>query len=331
MTFEKQVIVTGGAGFIGSHLLTTLVAEYPNHNFICLDKLNYASKDLVNLKHLLDTKPANFQFIQTDLTDKDRLFSLLNDTSKSYCPITDIINLAAESCVDKSFEDPLFFTYNNILGTQNLLEYYRLFGHDSINFIHISTDEVYGEQLPDDVVNEWDKLNPTNPYSATKAAIDMIIKSYEYSYNLPITIVRSNNVYGPNQYPEKIIPTAILKLCQNKKIPIHGDGKNKRSYLYIDDFIDAIELLYTKQIPGIFNVGCPFEIDNLSLVKLIISLYKNEHNINPDDFIQFVKDRNYNDSRYCIDYSNLTRLGWNPKIDLVTGLTRLLNHQGIGI
>lgn len=319
--FDRTVIVTGGAGFIGSHFLKTFVRKYPNSYFICIDKLNYASKDLHNISDIQSYD--NFKFIQLDLTEKHQLFQYLDSLSS----ITDIINFAAESCVDKSFKDPLYFTYNNILSTQNILEYYRLYSNP-LKFIHISTDEVYGEQIENDIVKEDDKLNPTNPYSATKAAIDMIIKSYEYSYNLPITVIRSNNVYGPGQYPEKIIPTAIEKLTMGQPIPIHGDGSNKRSYLYIDDFINAIDLLYGQQTSGVYNVGSPFEMDNLSLVKLIISLYYNIHNnqtlINIDDHITFVKDRNYNDLRYCIDYSKLKNLGWNPTIDLKTGLQTLI-------
>lgn len=314
--FQKHVLVTGGAGFIGSNLLRLFLQKYPSYCFICMDKLNYVSQNLHNITDIL--KAPNFRFIQVDLADYDTLLAALANLP----PVTDIINLAAESCVDKSFETPLYFTRNNILSTQNLLEYYRLYCPHNINFIHVSTDEVYGEQAENNTVSENEKLNPTNPYSATKAAIDMIIKSYEYSYNLPITIIRSNNVYGPNQYPEKIIPTAIDKLRKGEKIPIHGNGHNKRSYLYIDDFVDAIDLLWTKNVPGVFNVGSPFEIDNLSLVKLIVSLYNSS--LKAEEVIDFVKDRNYNDCRYCIEYSKLTKLGWSPKVDLGTGLGKLL-------
>lgn len=310
-SFEKHVLVTGGSGFIGSNLLECFTGKYPNYFFICIDKLNYASIDMRRLQKL------NFKLIELDIVDYKKLTEVLDEY-----PISDIINLAAESCVDRSFKDPLYFTTNNILSTQNLLEYIRL--HQNIRFVHISTDEVYGEQtLEDQRVKETDILNPSNPYSATKAAIDLIIKSYEQSYGLKSSIIRSNNVYGPNQYPEKIIPMTIHSLKTNKKITVHGDGHHKRSYLYVTDLISAIDLIWHTNSYGIYNVGSPYEITNIDLVKLIVRLFKKDSN--SSEYIVHVKDRNYNDIRYLIDYSKMLELGWCPKVDLETGLNRLVN------
>lgn len=346
--YLQHVLVTGGAGFIGSHLLRSLLKKYPDYHFTCMDKLSYASnhESLQILNQFL-----NFQFIQGDLVDYNTLYQfLVIDFPKT--KITSIISLAAESCVDRSFDDPLFFTTNNVLGGQNLLECYRILINQNpetkFQFLHVSTDEVYGEQISNKV-DENDKLNPTNPYSATKAALDLIIKSYQYSYNLPITVIRSNNIFGPNQYPEKIIPVILEKLRKvglepnhplslSDRIPLHGNGNHKRSYLYIDDFIEAIDLIWHKFITNssevngeIFNIGSTFEIDNLSLTKLVIDLYfdyrfhKSVNNY--DDYIIFVKDRHYNDCRYLVKCDKLETLGWKQKVSLVEGLKRLMDIE----
>ncbi|CAH6721741.1 sterol-4-alpha-carboxylate 3-dehydrogenase, decarboxylating [[Candida] jaroonii] len=305
---SESIIITGGAGFIGSNFINYLVNNTIYH-IICVDMLNYAS--------------------DTNRLPMDRITFVKMDLSKNYKGLTElfeenkintVINFAAESCVDRSFEDPLHFTANNILGTQNLLEVIRKLSY-SVKFIHISTDEVYGEQDDNDV-NENDNLNPSNPYAATKASIDLIIKSYQYSYNLPIIIVRANNIYGPNQYPEKIIPVTIQRLKNDESIPIHGNGSNKRKYLYIKDFIDALMIIWDnfgQNVGEIFNIGCDFEIDNLSLVNLIGSIMGKTPNI------EFIKDRNYNDSRYSINYDKLKQLGWKPQINLEQGLNMLIN------
>ncbi|WEJ92839.1 dTDP-glucose 4,6-dehydratase [Yamadazyma tenuis] len=281
MTYDKTVLVTGGAGFIGSNLLRSLIHKYPSYFFLCIDKLNYASVDLKTIT------ATNFKFVKLDLTNLPDVKSSL-DVHK----VTDILNLAAESCVDRSFESPLYFTTNNILSTQNILEYVRVNPH--IRLVHVSTDEVYGEQLDTKKVDETGKLNPTNPYSATKASIDLIIRAYEYSFGLKSTIVRPNNVYGPGQYPEKIIPMALHNLKLGNPILLHGDGHHKRSYLYISDFIEALDLIWHSNLYGIYNVGSPHEISNLELIRLILQLSQRKEPI--DTYVKFVKDRNYNDS-----------------------------------
>ncbi|EMG46857.1 SPBPB2B2.11 Uncharacterized protein PB2B2.11 [Candida maltosa Xu316] len=305
LTYTKRVLVSGGAGFIGINFLTYMVRKYPEYHFTCIDKLNYASNTGV-----IDDlqKYANFEFIQLDLSEN--LETLLQVTKET----TDIINFAAESCVDRSFDNPIYFTKNNILATQNLLECHRLNSNITF-FLHISTDEVYGDN--DDHAKEGiANLNPTNPYSASKAAIDLIINSYQYSYNLPITIIRPNNVYGPLQYPEKLIPLAIKCIQENTPVPIHGDGTNKRKYLYVHDLVLAIETIWSKQeqtINQIYNIGGTDELDNVSLVKLIFRIFG-------DGTINYVKNRNYNDIKYSIDTTKVRKLGWEPKISLEQGL-----------
>ncbi|CCH44597.1 hypothetical protein BN7_4165 [Wickerhamomyces ciferrii] len=335
--YYGAILITGGAGFLGAHFVNFMVQKYPQINFICIDKLNYAS----NIKFIKVFECSNFQFIEKDLS-KISIKELIT-LFKSY-KITQIINFAAESCVDKSFIDPLFFTQNNIISTQNLLECCRLQDRsNAIKFIHISTDEVYGEQLDNSkYVTEESKLNPTNPYAATKAAIDLIIQSYIYSYKIPITVIRSNNVYGIGQYPEKIVPV-VLEVIRKRssgeniyaKVPIHGSGKYKRTYLYTTDFIEAIELIWLKQLQGqllgeIFNVGGDhnhnFEIENLDLVKLIMETYETISGNQCTDYIEFIKDRNYNDSRYLLDCSKMKSLGWEPKISLQEGITKIIKQ-----
>ncbi|EGW34835.1 dtdp-glucose 4,6-dehydratase [Spathaspora passalidarum NRRL Y-27907] len=324
--FDKRVLITGGAGFIGSNFLSYFVRKYPNYHFTCIDKLNYAS-NFENIADLLQLN--NFKFIKLDLSESfETLYSMLV-TNFHQMEITDFINFAAESCVDRSLISPLYFTKNNILATQNVLECYRelrnKYSHQyKFNFIHISTDEVYGDINQN--TDEQGTLCPTNPYAATKAAIDLIIQSYQYSYNLPITILRPNNVYGPNQYPEKIIPLTIKCLQEQSPIPIHGDGTNKRCYLYISDFLHAIDLIWHSGISTseIYNIGGDCEIDNNSLVKLICQKVFKTNSVDHTQYIQYVKDRGYNDKEYSINNDKIRQLGWKPVVVLPEGLDMII-------
>lgn len=347
-SFDKYILITGGAGFIGSHYLNYVVKEYPNYHFTCIDKLTYVSDYSTKLIKVLNQ--PNFTFIEKDLsTDLPFLQKILVQDFKTN-KIDHIVHFAAESCVDKSFDNPLGFTTNNILATQNLLECCRLLKQQDIDvkFLHISTDEVYGEQLDGDYVDENSKLNPTNPYSASKAAIDMIIRSYIYSYKLPITILRSNNVYGANQYPEKIVPTSIQILNRrfsgekDLKIPVHGTGKCKRTYLHVADFVTAIDFVSRKQYNNecfgeIYNIGGEItgvdspEIENLQMIRYICDYYLTHKmhlsSYNLDDYIQFVKDRNYNDSAYSLDCTKIAKLGWRPTISLQEGIEKVIDEE----
>ncbi|KAK6202680.1 putative dtdp-glucose 4,6-dehydratase [Scheffersomyces amazonensis] len=325
--YDRYVLVTGGAGFIGSNFLNYFVAAYPNYYFICIDKLNYSSNSSTkNIRSIISK--TNFKFIKLDLAESfDELYQLIVTNNEQY-PITDIVNFAAESSVDKSFESPLYFTRNNILSTQNLLECYRLLKESNsnikINFLHISTDEVYGDSNIDAV--EYGTLRPTNPYSASKAAIDLIISSYQYSYKLPICIIRPNNIYGPYQYPDKLVSLTLNCLKNNKNIPLHGNGSNKRCYLHVRDFLEGLELIWTKgDMDGTYNIGSEFEIDNYSAVKLICEAFIGS-NKGLGERISFVPDRNYNDLRYSINCDKMKSLGWEPKIEFRAGIENLIEN-----
>lgn len=337
MTYEHYFLVTGGAGFIGSHFLVYFAEKYPHYHFTCIDKLNYATTHTRQTLTKVEKK-ANYRFIQCDISlEYDILYDLLvrrfPDTK-----ITSIINFAAESSVDRSFTNPSAFVRNNILATQNLLECLRLaldkFPQNRFTFIHISTDEVYGESENDPPVSELAALHPTNPYAASKASVDMIIQSYYSSYKVPVVILRPNNVYGSNQYPEKLIPMAIAKLRDGQKIHIHGDGTNKRTYLHVIDLVRAIEIIWREcaiaksdmVTGGIFNVGTKDEWRNKDLVAKLIEIYHGA-SIDLANHLEFVADRKYNDARYRISSEKIQRLGWEPQVNFLDGLESLVNES----
>lgn len=348
----EDILVTGGAGFIGSHVLDYLVKKYPNCNFTCIDKLSYATYHLTdNMSGVMDC--GNFEFVQIDISEQPQLVDdLLRRPTKNY---TTVFNLAAESCVDRSFEDPTFFTRNNLLSTQNLLESCRQLLEERphlqqcFHFIHMSTDEVYGEQKKGEVVDEAARLVPSNPYAASKAACDLLIETYKRSYKLRITVVRSNNVYGPRQYPEKLVPrclealdkASLSGLLPDDKIPIHGDGSNTRRYLHVLDLAKALETLWVwtkvqaQKDPDFsgstFNVGTNDEIANLCLVQKICLEYMHRKfevlNINYSTLIKHSKDRNYNDCRYSIDFSRISALGWKQEMSIEQGIRELVEAE----
>ncbi|QOU18846.1 hypothetical protein BRETT_004064 [Brettanomyces bruxellensis] len=326
----RSVLVTGGAGFIGSNFLRYVCRSprFAYFHFTCLDKLSYVSEE--STKFIEDLmKLPNFDFIRADLSSEYRVLERLIVEEEKF---TDFINFAAESSVDRSYEEPLFFTRNNIFATQNLLECVRLLMAKNdfnrhITFIHISTDEVYGDQQSGEAVDEQSRLEPTNPYSATKAAIDLIINAYVKSFHLPILVVRSNNVYGYNQYPEKLIPMTINALKEDKPITIHGDGHQRRRYVFIDDFIRAVLCIWeVGDQHEIYNVGSDQEICNLKLVRMIRSLYELITGSKSNSEIKFVGDRLYNDERYDVTYEKLCTLGWKPTINLEEGLVKIIRY-----
>ncbi|CCE82130.1 Piso0_002828 [Millerozyma farinosa CBS 7064] len=353
--FDQCILVTGGAGFIGSCFLENWVMKFPNIQFTCIDKLNYVSDHSTKyISNLL--KLPNFNFVQKDLAIEFKYLHSLLVEDYEINRITGIINFAAESSVDRSFTSPLDFTQNNIISSHNLFECARLLlekypeVRNKFKFLHVSTDEVYGEQALREHVAECSNLKPTNPYAATKAAIDMIAQSYIYSFHLPITIIRSNNVYGPNQYKEKLIPMVLDKLQRyenqleakepiTEKITIHGNGTNKRTYIHVQDLIAAIEILWMKMdddlesgsrkvLTQTYNIGTTDEIDNLSLVEYICDIYFAQRlpslDVDYNSLITFVKDRNYNDSRYALNFDKMTELGWKPSIKLTDGIKQLV-------
>ena len=298
-----KIFVTGGAGFMGSNFVRHMVNKYPDYEFINYDKLTYAA-DLRNLKDIENKK--SYKFIKGDVCDFNLLMKLLKDVDA-------IIHLAAESHVDNSIGNSLIFTMSNTYGTHVLLEAARL--NKVKRFVHVSTDEVYGD-IEEGSFKEDAMLNPNNPYSASKAGAEMIVRSYYKTYQMLIIVVRGNNVFGPCQYPEKIIPAFITRLLQDKKIPLHGDGSNIRTYIYADDFSSALETAFNKGKAGeIYNIGTKDERSNLEIAKLLAKkLGKDE------SCIEMVKDRPFNDKRYSIDIEKLSRLGWKQKHGFETAL-----------
>ena len=291
-----NILISGGAGFMGSNFVRFMVNKYPKYNFINYDKLTYAA-DLKNLEDIENKK--NYKFVEGDVCDFERLVKLLKG-------IDCVIHLAAESHVDNSIGNSLIFTMSNTYGTHVLLEAARL--NNVKKFLHVSTDEVYGD-IEEGSFKEDSILNPNNPYSASKAGAEMIARSYHKTYKMPVIIVRGNNVFGPYQYPEKIIPTFITRLLQNKKTPLHGDGSNIRAYIYVDDFSNALDTVFNKGKFGeIYNIGTSDERSNLEVTKFILNkLGKDESDI------EFVKDRLFNDKRYSVDITKIKSLGWKQQ------------------
>ena len=291
-----NILITGGAGFMGSNFVRLMVKKYPGHNFINYDKLTYAA-DLENIKDIEDR--PNYKFVKGDVCDFDLLMKVLKGVDA-------VIHLAAESHVDNSIGNSLIFTKSNAYGTHVLLEVSRL--NNIKKFVHVSTDEVYGD-IEKGSFKENSMLSPNNPYSASKAGGEMIARSYHKTYKMPIVVVRGNNVFGPYQYPEKIIPAFITRLLQNKKIPLHGDGSNIRTYIYSDDFSTALETVFNKGKSGeIYNIGTNDERSNMEIAKMLVKkLGKDE------GFIGKVKDRPFNDKRYSIDSSKIKALGWKQQ------------------
>ena len=310
----KNILITGGCGFIASNFINFFLKKYQNFRIVNIDALYYCANEENIIEEVRNSN--NYHFIKGSITNSE----LVNLILKTY-EIDTIIHFAAQSHVDNSFSNPLQYTNDNILGTHTLLECIRKYGK-IIKFIHVSTDEVYGEN-EGDIKNEKSILNPTNPYSATKAAAEMLVNSYVYSYGLPAIITRGNNVYGPRQYPEKLIPKFILALKNNKKCTIHGKGKTERSFLYITDVINAFELiLFNGEIGEIYNIGTDKEYSVLDITSNLVKIIKDKDEI--DNYIEFVEDRKYNDKRYYISFNKLTKLGWKQEIFLEEGLKKTL-------
>ena len=295
-----KIFITGGAGFIGSHICEKLYFNMPNSKILILDKLTYAANKSFLSKILKDKKRV--RFLQSDIIDNKKYKNLIKNFDLA-------INVAAESHVDRSFTNSTLFTKTNTFGA-------HIFFQTCLNskvkkIIHVSTDEVYGEKLSGSF-KENDKLNPTNPYSASKAAAEIIINSYKYHLKSNILIVRGNNIFGKRQYPEKLIPSCIYNLLKNKPIRLHGNGKHIRCYLSVNDFADAVYLLIKKKKIGTYNIGNNKYYRNIDVAKLICR----NLNFNPKKIIKFIKDRPFNDKRYSINISKIKTLGWKPKRNL---------------
>ena len=319
----KNILITGGAGFIGSHLVKYFVKKYKNYNIINLDKLTYAS----NISFLDEIKNfENYFFIQGDICDTEKIQELFNKYK-----ISNVIHLAAESHVDNSIENALEFAKTNILGTINLLELCRKNWNKKKNnlFYHISTDEVFGTLDESGIFDENSKYDPHSPYSASKASADHFVRAFYDTHKLPIVVSNCSNNYGPNQHKEKLIPTVINSLVNKKKIPIYGNGLNVRDWLYVEDHVKAIDLIFHKGIVGeTYCIGGENEIKNIDLIKMIIKEYDSllQNNNSSIDLISFVKDRLGHDYRYAIDISKIkNELGWEPETNIDEGLKNTLN------
>lgn len=313
----KKFIVTGGSGFIGSNLVKFLLKK--NFFVINIDKLNYSANPY-NLKKIKNNK--NYKFFKYDINNKDKILKILN----KFKPIG-IFNLAAETHVDRSIDDPNNFIKSNILGVYNLLNVLRKYlkkNKKKIKLVHVSTDEVYGDIKKGERSNEKFTYNPSSPYSASKASADHLIKSFVRTYKLPALISNCCNNYGPNQFPEKLIPKLIYKIVKNKPLPIYGKGKNSREWIHVQDHCDALlKIFYKGKIGESYNVGTNQNIKNVDMAKkLLLIVKKNSLIANTKSKIKFVKDRPGHDFRYALNCKKIKReLKWRSKINLNKGLT----------
>lgn len=308
-----KYLITGGAGFIGSHYLNVMVKKYPNNEYVCLDLLTYAG-NLNNIKDIIEL--PNFKFVQMDICDEENINKLFNKEK-----FDGVIHFAAETHVDNSFDNEKLFYKTNVIGTKVLLD--ASIKHNVKRFHHISTDEVYGSSN-NEIFNEKSKLNPTNPYSKTKAEADKLVLEYYKKYDLYVTISRSSNNFGPNQYPEKLIPLVINRIKNNEKIPLYGDGLNKRDWLYVIDNVNAIDLIVNKGKKGeIYNISSNNELTNLKVVKILLQKFNKDESL-----ITFVKDRKIHDYKYTMDSSKIkNELGFEAKYTFIEGINELINKE----
>ena len=298
----KTILVTGGAGFIGSNFIFHMIEKYPTYRIVCLDALTYAG-NLSTLEPIMDNK--NFRFVKGDITDRELVDKLFEEEKFDF-----VVNFAAESHVDRSIEDPGIFLKTNILGTQVLMDASREYGVK--RFHQVSTDEVYGDlplDRPDLFFTEETPIQTSSPYSASKAAADLLVQAYNRTFKLPITISRCSNCYGSYQFPEKLIPLIISRAYNNESLPVYGKGENVRDWLYVMDHCVAIDLILHNGKDGeVYNIGGHNEKTNLEVVKTILSELEK-----PESLITYVTDRAGHDMRYAIDPSKTRReLDWEP-------------------
>jgi dTDP-glucose 4,6-dehydratase len=322
---EKVILITGGAGFIGSHLIRLFVNKYPDYTIVNLDNLTYAG-NLENLKDIED-KP-NYTFVKGDILDME----LVKNLFEKY-HFTNVLHTAAESHVDRSITDPLAFVKTNVLGTASLLQVAKEAWKDNFEgklFYHISTDEVYGSLGGDGYFTEETAYDPRSPYSASKASSDHFVRAYYHTYHLPVIISNCSNNYGPFHFPEKLIPLSIHNIINNKPIPIYGKGENVRDWLYVEDHVRAIDtIMHNGKIGETYNIGGHNEWKNIDIIKELcrqmdekLGRGKGES----EQLITFVKDRAGHDLRYAIDATKLKEeLGWKPSLQFEEGLSKTID------
>lgn len=309
-----NIIVTGGAGFIGGNFMHYMVNKYPNDNIICIDSLTYAG-NMETLEPIKDK--ANYKFYKVDITDRKSIYEMFEKEKPDYC-----INFAAESHVDRSVENPEIFLKTNILGTQVLMDACRKYGIK--RYHQVSTDEVYGDLPLERLDLQFDETYPiktSSPYSASKASADLLVMAYHRTFKLPCTISRCSNNYGPYHFPEKLIPLMISRALNDEKLPVYGEGKNVRDWLYVEDHCRAIDMIVRDGRDGeVYNVGGHEEKANIDIVKLILKKLNK-----PESLIEFVKDRPGHDLRYAMNPAKLEKeLGWKPSVTFEEGIDKTI-------
>lgn len=326
---KRTIVITGGAGFIGSHVVRLFVNKYPDYKIINVDKLTYAG-NLENLRDI-ESRP-NYRFVKMDICDFEAFYQLMQDEH-----VDGIIHLAAESHVDRSIKDPFTFARTNVMGTLSLLQaaklYWEQFGYVMpsnipCRFYHISTDEVYGSlDFNDELFTEETKYDPHSPYSASKASSDHFVRAYHDTYGMPTIVTNCSNNYGPYQFPEKLIPLFINNIRHGKPLPVYGRGENVRDWLYVEDHARAIDLIFHEgRVAETYNIGGFNEWRNIDLIKVVIKVVDRELG-NPEGYserlISYVTDRPGHDARYAIDSSKLhTELGWEPSLQFEEGIAK---------
>lgn len=322
---DRKILITGGAGFIGSHVVKYFVNQYPNYQIYNLDLLTYAG----NLENLSEVQDApNYTFVKGDICDA----ALITQLFESHT-FDSVIHLAAESHVDRSIEDPLAFVNTNIIGTVNLLNACRVAWKDQETgklFYHISTDEVYGSLADGEFFYETTPYDPQSPYSASKASSDHFVRAYSNTYKLPVVVSNCSNNYGPNQFPEKLIPVCIQNIIDQKPLPVYGKGENIRDWLYVHDHVTAIDAIFHQGKRGeTYNIGGFNEWKNIDLVRLLCEIMDKKLDRAPgscEKLITFVTDRAGHDHRYAIDSTKISQeLGWKPSLQFEEGLEQTVD------
>lgn len=325
MSGKKNILITGGAGFIGSHVVRRFVKHYPDYNIVNLDKLTYAG-NLENLKDI--EKSPNYQFVRADITDAAEINSLFEKYQ-----FDGVIHLAAESHVDRSISHPMDFVFTNVVGTVNLLNAAKHIWKDRMDgkvFYHVSTDEVYGELGDEGKFTEDTPYSPNSPYSASKASSDHFVRAYHHTYKLPIKLSNCSNNYGSHHFPEKLIPLMINNIMSKKPLPVYGKGENVRDWLFVEDHAAAIDLIFHRGVIGeTYNIGGNNEWKNIDLVRLLCRMMDrklNRQEGESEQLITFVGDRAGHDFRYAIDSGKLmNQLGWSPSVTFEQGLEKTVD------